>query len=83
MGQITTEALMTLLTVLAVMALPVAVGLGIYKGYRLLRPLPEVEELNHFSDIDKIGDRAFLKSVVIGWLICGPFYYWLFSTQAY
>ncbi len=77
-----TSAIVTLLVLLVAFALPLLIGMAIYRGYRLLKPQAEVE-VNHISDIDKIGDRFFLKSVIIGWLICGPVYYWLLTSEIF
>lgn len=75
-----TEAIITLIVIIMALVLPLIIGMAIYKGYRILKPLPEVE-FNHISDIDKIGDKFFLKSAMIGWIICGPIYWLIISAN--
>ncbi len=78
----TIEALATLFLIVVILLAPIAIGLLIYKVYRTIVPAKEIE-VNSILDIDKVGDRFFIKSLIIGWTICAPIYYWFYTTQTF
>ncbi len=80
--KIAVEAILTLLVVVIALLAPLLIGMALYRGYRAIKPMEEVE-VNHITDIDKVGDRFFLKSIIIGWAICGPIYYWLLNGDMF
>ncbi len=73
------SAILSLLLLVVIVMLPLILGMAIYRIYRYIKPLEEVQ-VNHITEIDKVGDRFFLKSLVIGWLVCGPAYYWMYQS---
>ena len=83
MGKTATEAIVSLIVIVIALMAPLLIGMGIYKIYRTIKPLPEVspDEIKLITDIDKVGDRFFLKSLSIGWALCGPFYYWFLTSD--
>ena len=83
MGRVSSEAILSVLVLVVVLIAPLLIGMGVYKLYRTLKPLPEIspDEIKLITDIDKVSDRFFLKSLVIGWVICGPFYYWIMMSD--
>jgi len=80
--RVAVEAILTLLVVVLALLAPLLIGMALYRGYRAIKPMEEVE-IDHITDIDKVGDRFFLKSIVIGWAICGPIYYWLLYGEVF
>ncbi|MCW8878845.1 MAG: hypothetical protein OQK04_15060 [Kangiellaceae bacterium] len=85
MGKTATEAIVSLIVIVITLMAPLLIGMGIYKFYRTIKPLPEVnpDEIKLITDIDKVSDRFFLKSLLIGWAICGPFYYWVMTSDMF
>ena len=79
MRKITPEALLTIGTVILLTLLPLLVGWLMVKAYRLFRPINE-EELTGLASIGAPERDGFIKIVVVGWAICGPTYYWVFSS---
>ena len=65
--------------VVAVVVLPIVVGFFILKIYRAIKPIEISESASSFAKLEKQGD-SFFKVLILGWVLCGPVFYYIFST---
>ncbi len=81
MKRATPETWMTVLFMIGLIIIPVIVGLVAFAFYRKIRPWHEPSAEDSLTTIAVSHERGFLKSLLAGWLICGPVYVWLFAAD--
>ena len=79
MRKATPEAWLTIVFIIAFTVIPILIGWLAVKIYRIRRPFPKQEHLGLASIGQPTGD-GFFKVLLVGWIICGPIYYWLYSS---
>ena len=74
------EAWMFLVFIICIVVAPILVGLAILKIYRTFRPLEEISSTNTFVAIHEANKDGFFKILIIGWCVCGPLFYYIYTT---
>ena len=74
------EAWMFVLSVIAVVVLPIIVGILVVRLYRKFKPI-EIPKtaVPSFATIAEHQD-GFFKILAVGWAICGPVFYLIYTT---
>lgn len=73
------EAWASLLVWILIALFPILVGFVIFKLYRHFRPIIKQEELTGLAAVGTQNQNGFFIKVFVGWLICGPIYYVLYT----
>lgn len=73
------EALLAITTIILLTVIPILVGWVLVKVYRVFRPFPK-QELSGLASIGVQEKDSFFKFVLVGWIVCGPIYYWAYSS---
>jgi hypothetical protein len=79
MRRTTPEAWMFVLFVIAIVVIPIVVGIMLVKLYRKFRPLEEFKG-NTMAAIHNINRDGFFKIIIVGWAVCGPVFYIVYSV---
>ncbi len=72
------EAWTALLFLIAVTVVPVLVGIGVVKLYRHFKPIQQ-PQLTGLAAVGTESKDGFFKKVLIGWLVCGPVYFAIYT----
>ncbi|GAB2688249.1 hypothetical protein GCM10027170_19580 [Aliiglaciecola aliphaticivorans] len=72
------ETWVFVLFIVAVVVIPILVGLGFFKLYRLLRPFADTPQQPTSFTYDAPSD-SFFKCTFVGWLICAPLFYLVYT----
>lgn len=76
MRRTTPDVWMFVLFVIAIIAIPIIVGMLLIKAYRKFRPLEQAEpSSNAVAAIHHVNHDGFFKVMLAGWLVCGPLFY--------
>ncbi|MGB2427054.1 MAG: hypothetical protein ACPH9N_05185 [Alteromonas sp.] len=73
------EAWMFVAFIVAIVLVPILVGLLIVKAYRSVRPI-EVESANTLASLHQKTHDGFFVILLTGWIVCGPLFYWFYSV---
>lgn len=68
--------------VIGPVVLPAAVGYGVVSLYRRLRPI-EKEEMVSLATLGNNKKDGFFTFLIVGWVICGPLFYGLYSLNLF
>ncbi|TQV72134.1 hypothetical protein FLL45_18105 [Aliikangiella marina] len=79
MAKLISGAIGTVFLIIIAVTLPVAVGLGLVKAYRHFFPIEQTDSVG-IDDIIEPNTDSFFKVLIIGWIVCAPFYYWVYSA---
>lgn len=79
MKSILSETWFALFLLIVLVILPLFVGIAVMKIFRYFRPLKKSAPQS-LIDIGKKEGDPFVFSVIAGWGICAPFYYFLYDT---
>jgi uncharacterized membrane protein YqiK len=79
MRRTTPEAWMFVLLVIAIVVIPIVVGILLIKLYRKFRPLEEFKG-NTLAATDNMNRDGFFKIIFVGWAVCGPVFYIVYSV---
>lgn len=75
------EAWMFVLFVIAIIVLPIVVGMMLVKVYRQFKPLEEPKaNTNAIAAMHSVNHDGFFKILFIGWVVCGPIFYFIYAT---
>lgn len=76
------DAWVFVLFVVAVIAIPIIVGMLLVKGYRKFKPFEEPQaSANAIAAIDNVKHDSFFKVLIVGWLVCGPIFYFIYTSR--
>lgn len=81
-GNVPVEMIALVAMAIAAVALPAAVGFGVVTLYRRFRPI-EKEEVVSLATLGNNKKDGFFTFLVVGWVICGPIFYWLYSLKLF
>lgn len=73
------EAWMFVLFVVAIIVIPIFVGIALVKLYRKFRPMEQFEG-NAMAAAYNNNHDGFFKILIVGWLVCGPIFYLVYSV---
>jgi len=79
MAKLISGAIGTVFLIIIAVTLPVLVGLALVKIYRYFVPLDESDSMG-IDDIIETNTDSFFKVLIVGWLVCAPFYYWVYEA---
>ncbi|WJG09370.1 hypothetical protein [Aliiglaciecola sp. LCG003] len=75
------DAWMFVVFIIGVIVIPILVGMTVLKLYRQVKPLPEIDpKASSFVHLDQIQQDSFFKITLVGWLITGPIFYFIYAT---
>lgn len=73
------DLFMAVIILAALLALPVIVGVVVFRLYRRLKPFPQADNpTQSFMQLDNIQQDGYIRCSVVGWIICGPLYYLIY-----
>lgn len=73
------EAWMFVGFIIGIVLIPALVGFLVIKLYRIRNPI-KVVETNTLAALHQKTHDSFFSILLVGWVICGPMFYWVYST---